>query len=270
MCCLPTCAQGSCVSVTEFEVEWCILEGSRFSQVWLHVGCWPFMLTKPRLRKCACHSRPLGGSRWGHYLRSLLGVHWVPLECACKFWDGSDGVDCHSLHNSIYQSVLREILALESLPSLHGCNACLVNWNRGASGGNFWHASPCWFTLREFFRLVGALLKGFECMAPLDWHDPASRAGFGKIAVEVFTVGGWLTYGDFALEADVDSLDIVEHRLILSQVRGEWAMQKAKGLASVWEPASQESSHVVGDAGVGVVSMKGGSCFFAHSCHGSV
>ena len=33
-------------------------------------------------------------------------------------------------------------------------------------------------------------------------------------------------------------------------------MLRAQGLASVWAPASQESSHV-GDAGVEVVSMKG-------------
>ena len=35
----------------------------------------------------------------------------------------------------------------------------------------------------------------------------------------------------------------------------DWARLKAKGLASRWAPASQDSSHV-GNAGVGVVSMR--------------
>ena len=34
------------------------------------------------------------------------------------------------------------------------------------------------------------------------------------IALEVFNVGGWLTHGIFALEAEVDYLAVVEHRLI--------------------------------------------------------
>ena len=44
--------------------------------------------------------------------------------------------------------------------------------------------------------------------------------------------------------------------LLLLRVRGEWARLRAEGCASVWAPASQESSHV-GHAGVGVVSMRG-------------
>ena len=59
------------------------------------------------------------------------------------------------------------------------------------------------------------------------------------------------------LEAPVDFIAAVEHRLIPARVRSdEWARLRAKGHASVWAPASQESSHV-GHAGVGVVSMKG-------------
>ena len=49
---------------------------------------------------------------------------------------------------------------------------------------------------------------------------------------------------------------VVEHRLIPAWVRGGWARLRAEGAASVWAPASQESSHV-GHAGVGVVSMWG-------------
>ena len=60
---------------------------------------------------------------------------------------------------------------------------------------------------------------------------------------------------DLVLEAPVDFIAVVERGLIPAQMRGEWARLRAKGSASVWAPASQESSHV-GHAGVGVVSMR--------------
>ena len=68
--------------------------------------------------------------------------------------------------------------------------------------------------------------------------------------------GGWLTHGDLALEAHVDLPAVVEHRLIPATVRSEWAKLKSKGLTSIWAPACQDSSHV-GNAGVGVICMKG-------------
>ena len=67
---------------------------------------------------------------------------------------------------------------------------------------------------------------------------------------------GWLTHGDITPEAQVDFLAVAEHRLIPARVRGEWARRKRKGLASIWAPASQGSS-LVGNAGVGVISMRG-------------
>ena len=67
--------------------------------------------------------------------------------------------------------------------------------------------------------------------------------------------GEWLTHGDLALEAGVDFLAVVEHRLIPARVRSKWAGLKRKGLASIWAGASQDSSHV-GNAGVGVISMR--------------
>ena len=76
--------------------------------------------------------------------------------------------------------------------------------------------------------------------------------------VEVFNVGGWLTHGDLVLDAGLDFLAVTEHRLIPARVRSEWARLRSKGVASVWAPASQDSSHV-GNAGVGVVSLKGAS-----------
>ena len=65
-----------------------------------------------------------------------------------------------------------------------------------------------------------------------------------------------MTHGDLALDVKVDFLAVVEHRLILARVRSEWARLTRKSLASVWVPACQESSHV-GNAGVGVISMRG-------------
>ena len=72
-----------------------------------------------------------------------------------------------------------------------------------------------------------------------------------------------MTHGDLALEAKVDFLAVVEHRLIPARVRSGWARLRKKGLASIWAPASQEFSHV-GHAGVGVERC---SCFSAYLCH---
>ena len=93
------------------------------------------------------------------------------------------------------------------------------------------------------------------------WHLWIGRARHpgppdDGLAIEVFNVGGWLPLGNLVLEAPVDFIAVVEHRLIRARVRGEWARLRAKGCASVWAPASQESSHV-GHAGVGIVSMRG-------------
>ena len=51
--------------------------------------------------------------------------------------------------------------------------------------------------------------------------------------VEFLNVGGWLTRGDIALDAGVDFLAVVEHRLIPARVRSEWSSLKRKGLPSI-------------------------------------
>ena len=95
------------------------------------------------------------------------------------------------------------------------------------------------------------------------WHlwigrarHPGPSPSSHHFGLEVFNVGWWLTHGDLALEAQVDFLAVVEHRLIPARVRSEWDRLRRRGLASVWAPACQDSSHV-GNAGFGVVSMKG-------------
>ena len=74
--------------------------------------------------------------------------------------------------------------------------------------------------------------------------------------IEFLNVGGWLTHGDLALGAGVDFLAVAEQRLIPATVRSEWSSLRRKGFSSIWAPASKDSSHV-GNAGVGVVSMRG-------------
>ena len=90
------------------------------------------------------------------------------------------------------------------------------------------------------------------------WIGRARHPGPGtaSFVVEVFKDGGWLTHGDLVLDTEVDFLAVVEHRLIPARVRSEWARVRRKGLATVWAPASQDTSHV-GHAGVGVVSLRG-------------
>ena len=85
-------------------------------------------------------------------------------------------------------------------------------------------------------------------------HGPPSLSR--QVGIEFFNVGGWLTHDDLALEVGVDFLAVAEHRLIPARVRSEWSRLRKKGCASVWAPASEDSSHV-GHAGVGVVSLRG-------------
>ena len=95
-------------------------------------------------------------------------------------------------------------------------------------------------------------------MVSLDWEGTTSwsTSQTRHLCLEFHNVGGWLTHGDLALAAGVDFLAVAEHRLIPARVRSEWSRLKGKGISSVWAPASQASSHV-GNAGVGVVSLRG-------------
>ena len=127
------------------------------------------------------------------------------------------------------------------------------------------------FLLKEFYCLVEILKRGFGV-----WFSGICGLVGPRILglvlpiilLLVFNVGGWLTHGDLALDAGLDFLAVTEHRLIPARVRSEWARLRAKGVASIWAPASQDASHV-GNAGVGVVSMKGApltlpTCATAH------
>ena len=68
-------------------------------------------------------------------------------------------------------------------------------------------------------------------------------------------MGVWLTHCEFALEVGVDFLAVAEHRLIPARVRSERVQAWREGVVFCLG-SSQDSSHV-GNAGVGVISMRG-------------
>ena len=154
------------------------------------------------------------------------------------------------------------MLASAGQPSLRGYDAFMVYWVQGALrrhcrqkyGKTYF--SPFWvflFCRTSRVRFWGLIL----------WHLwIGSQAPRHHVGIELLNVGGWLSHGDLALEVGVDFLTVVEHRVIPARVRSEWARPRRKGLASIWAPACQGSSHV-GNAGVGVISMKGA---FSLSC----
>ena len=93
---------------------------------------------------------------------------------------------------------------------------------------------------------------GVNPLVSLDWEGSAPWASPPLLSILVLRslmLRRCLTHGDFALEARVDFLAVVEHRLIPARVRSEWGRLGEKGMASIWAPANQDSSHV-GNAGV--------------------
>ena len=77
-----------------------------------------------------------------------------------------------------------------------------------------------------------------------------------QLSVEFVNVGGWLTYGDLALDSCAQFLAVAEHRLIPSRARSICPPLRKAGYQSVWSPACQHQ--VAGSrAGVGVVSLGG-------------
>ena len=63
------------------------------------------------------------------------------------------------------------------------------------------------------------------------WHLGIGRSrkpgpGLLHLALEMKNVGVWPTHGDLAMEAHVDFLAVVEHRLISARVRGDWTRLK--------------------------------------------
>ena len=92
------------------------------------------------------------------------------------------------------------------------------------------------------------------------WIGRARHPGppSNNLDVEVLNVGGFLTHGDYVLDADADFVAVVEHRLVSARARSEGKRLLLAGVRSVWPPAGLDGGHV-GHAGVGVVSLLGAS-----------
>ena len=86
----------------------------------------------------------------------------------------------------------------------------------------------------------------------------------GQLSVEFVNVGGWLTYGDLALDSCAQFPAVAEHRLIPSRARSICHQLRKAGHQSVWVPACQDQV-AGGHAGVGVVSL-GGATVALPSC----
>ena len=129
------------------------------------------LCTRLGLLRCAsCWTRPLGGGRWGHYLCNLWREYLKVHRIAYKYLE-------------IYVVFMMwepYMLASAGQPSLHGYNACMVYWTKGALWRNCrlkqreTSFSPCWV----FFCLVGILGNVCECccLASLGWAGQASWA----------------------------------------------------------------------------------------------
>ena len=75
----------------------------------------------------------------------------------------------------------------------------------------------------------------------------------GQLSVEFVNVGGWLTYGDLALDSCAQFLAVAEHRLIPSRARSVSHQLRKAGHQSVWSPACQDRV-AGGHAGIGDLS----------------
>ena len=89
-------------------------------------------------------------------------------------------------------------------------------------------------------------------------HPGPGRRSFipGQLSIEFANIGGWLTYGDLAMDSCAQFLAVAEHRLIPARVRSVGYQLRNAGFHSVWAPACQDSIPG-GHAGVGVVSLGG-------------
>ena len=239
-CCLPTCAQGLSVPVAEnfgFGVFWAF---------WFLSGVLCIWGVLALLASLSCTKLGVGG---GITFVTSGENAWQLIKLPVSFLGFLGDFKPYML-SSAGQS------------SLHGSGACVVYWVKEAFRRSCrlkygeTSFSPFWVFLlsrNSRARFWGLLL----------WHlwigkarHPGPAPPSQHFGLEVFNVGGWLTHGDLALEDRVDFLAVVEHRLIPARVRSEWDRLKRKGLASVWAPACQDSSHV-GNAGVGVICMRG-------------
>ena len=73
----------------------------------------------------------------------------------------------------------------------------------------------------------------WKCQASWGWHR---FFPLGQLSIEFVNVGGWLTYGDLALDSFAQFLAVAEHRLIPSRARSVGHQLRKAGYHSVWSP----------------------------------
>ena len=158
-CCLPTCAQGSSVSVTELVgkgAAWGLL----VLLVVIHLGG---ILSFADLPSCVCGTWAaqaclsldtlFGRSSERHCLRGSLGVHQITGNCTTI----RDGIICST--GCCWKLLF--LLVLVRLPSLHDNYAYTVSWNEGALWGTCRQThSKTIFPLFGVFSFVGTLFTG--------------------------------------------------------------------------------------------------------------
>ena len=119
-CCLPTCAQGSSVLVTELAGNaafWGFWVFPVILSIWLVPALLAYLSRPQDLEYEGVAyrwTRRLGGGRWEHYLRGSLGAHWFLHQCALKV-EGS---------SSYHVDMMLYVLAFVRLPSLLGYYVC--------------------------------------------------------------------------------------------------------------------------------------------------
>ena len=186
-------------------------------------------------------TRPEGGGWWGALSLLPLGVCWAAQKTASHVCNGF--CDFHGFKLKMLPFVGR--------PTLHSYDACTVYRVHRASRRDCRqkHGKTSFSPKKVFLFSRNSPKRFWGLILWYLWIGRVKNPGPGSphpLAVVVLNVGGWLTHGDLALA-------VTEHRLILARVRREWARLRCKGVASIWAPASQDSSHV-GNAGVGIVS----------------
>ena len=109
--------------------------------------------------------------------------------------------------NWMWKSYLQ---ALVGRPSLHVSDACMIILDQGALRRNCRQKAcvrPLFLHQRVFLfsRNSRVAVLGYWYLWHLmDWRckpETLGRSPFSQVGVEVFNVGGWLTHGDLALDA---------------------------------------------------------------------
>ena len=281
-CVLPPCAQGLAVPGSRFGNE----GENNWSFFWLLVfllfilvsvllgGIWM------NIRKECCYSGRRPSCSLMHF-PSRSSARWVggrrwPLSRRSQFsrkrtfyfpW-GNLGESrlCLFLRGITFLRVLLlGMLVAKREPTPCYRDAYLVGIPKGAYGGKSGQ-NYCKTTVSPLSKSVFLVSKRtlFFFWGMVVWmlhigrarHPGPGRRTFipGQLSIEFANIGGWLTYGDLAMDSCAQFLAVAEHRLIPARARSIGHQLRIAGFHSVWAPACQDSIPG-GHAGVGVVSL---------------